>query len=82
MKTSTLLQSFLLAAGLMAGGIPAAHAEQAYSIVPSSFIYNLLHDNYSPEQSPWRAYSQYYPGSSNSCNQGNHGRWSTPTNYQ
>jgi len=70
MKSSTLLQSFLLSAGLMLGGIPAVHADHAYTIVPSgSYLYNLLNDNYSPGQTPWWSSSQHNPGSGHFCNQ-------------
>lgn len=72
MKSSTLLQSFLLTAGLMVGSIPATQADQAYTIVPSSFLYNLLHDNDDPGLTPWWSSSQYNPGSRHYCKQGKH----------
>ena len=77
MKTGTLLQSFLLAAGLVLGGIPAVQADHAYPGNPGGGKYHhLLKDKHSHGHAPW--WSSSYHGKHdpkhhvNQCNSRDH----------
>ncbi|MGD8630391.1 MAG: hypothetical protein PVG72_06625 [Gammaproteobacteria bacterium] len=73
MKTATLLQSFLLAAGLMLGGIPAVQADRPHSDAPAHGNYhNLQHNKHGSGHTPWWSSSRH--GKHNPKNHGNHGR--------
>jgi hypothetical protein len=60
MKTGTLLQSFLLTAGLILGGIPTVQADYAYSGKPGSGKYHhFQNDRRSSGHTPWWSSSHH-----------------------
>jgi hypothetical protein len=73
MKSGSLLQSLLLVAGLVVGGIPAVQADHAYPANPGSGKYHyLLKDKRSSGHTPW--WSSSYHGKHNPKHHWKHDR--------
>jgi hypothetical protein len=73
MKIRTLLQSFLLTAGLLLGGTSAALADHAHSTVASSGDYHSLsHDNRGAGHTSQWSSGHHNPGSSHLGYRGEH----------
>ena len=73
MKTGILLQSFLLAAGLTLGGIPAVQADRPHSDAPGhANHHNVQHHKHGSGHTPWWSSSRH--GKHNPKNHKNHGR--------
>jgi hypothetical protein len=71
MKTSTLLQSFLLAAGLLLGGTSAVHADRAHATIPSGGYYHShQHDGRSSGHTPQWYSGHHHPGRANLSHHG------------
>jgi hypothetical protein len=74
MKTGTLLQSFLLAAGLILGGISAVQAHSDYSSNPGNGKYHhFQHDKRSSGHTPW--WSSSYHGNHRKSSGHDHNHW-------
>ena len=70
MKTGTLLQSLLLAAGLTLGGIPAVQADRPHPDATGHGNYhNVQHTRHGPGHAPWWSSSRH-----GKHNPKNHGR--------
>lgn len=73
MKTSTLVQSSLLAASLLLGGTSAVHADRAHSTMPSGGHYHSLpHDKRSSGHTSQWSSGHHKPGGAYFSDHGEH----------
>ena len=60
MKSSTLIQTFLLATGLMLGGISVAHADRPHSTNPGKgHPHHVQHESHGYGHTPWWAFNRH-----------------------